>query len=217
MAGGFGFPDIGKKSELFVNGVMTVDAKLNIKFICEDVEFFDDGLPPPHTVALLEDDEFKDFTILVGFEEIKVHKCVLALASPVFAAMLKPRCKEFKEGRVDIKDFDFETVKVAVDLMYTRKIPEELSINSLLNLYKFADKYNLIDTKKILETLKEKIGLETILEITKFSKVNSMDELYEECVEFYADDFEDLSREINFFQQLDPQFVVDAVNKKYHK
>uniref|UniRef100_A0AC34R6J2 BTB domain-containing protein n=1 Tax=Panagrolaimus sp. JU765 TaxID=591449 RepID=A0AC34R6J2_9BILA len=125
---------------------MTVDAKLNIKFISENVEFFDDELPPSHTVALLDDNEFKDFTVCVGNQEIKVHKSVVAVGSPVFAAMLKPHCNEFKESKVNIKDFDFGFVKAGVDLMYTRKVPDELSLDSLLNLYKFADKYDLIDT-----------------------------------------------------------------------
>uniref|UniRef100_A0AC34QS03 BTB domain-containing protein n=1 Tax=Panagrolaimus sp. JU765 TaxID=591449 RepID=A0AC34QS03_9BILA len=143
---GYGSPKFGKKSSLFVNGVMTVDAKLNIKFISENVKILDDELLPPHTVALLDDEKFKDFTIRVGDQAFKVHKCVLAIASPVFAAMIESHTKEFKEGRVDIKNFDFDTVKAGVEFMYTRKIPDELSLDSLLNLYKFADKYDLVDT-----------------------------------------------------------------------
>uniref|UniRef100_A0AC34RED8 BTB domain-containing protein n=1 Tax=Panagrolaimus sp. JU765 TaxID=591449 RepID=A0AC34RED8_9BILA len=139
-----GYSKFGKKSELVVDGVMIVDAKLNIKFIFENVEFFDDELT--HSVALLNDEKFKDFTIYVDDDEIKVHKSILAVASPVFAAMFESHTKE---GRVDIDDFDFETVKVAVDVMYTRKIPEELSLKTLLNLYKFADKYDLIDTVRL--------------------------------------------------------------------
>uniref|UniRef100_A0AC34PX36 BTB domain-containing protein n=1 Tax=Panagrolaimus sp. JU765 TaxID=591449 RepID=A0AC34PX36_9BILA len=83
---GYGFPEFGKKSELFVNGVMTVDVKLKIKFISENVEDFEQV---PHAVALLEDEKFKDFTISVEDREIKAHKCVLAMASPVFVAMLE--------------------------------------------------------------------------------------------------------------------------------
>uniref|UniRef100_A0AC34RMP5 BTB domain-containing protein n=1 Tax=Panagrolaimus sp. JU765 TaxID=591449 RepID=A0AC34RMP5_9BILA len=154
-------------------------------------------------------------TICCGNKEIKVHKNIIAIALPVFAAMFESHTEEFKEGRVDIKDFDFETVKVAVDLMYTRKIPDELSLDCLLNLYKFADKYDLIDTETVFEQLMEKISLNTILEISKFSKLNLMDKLYEECVDFYADDFEENTQKIDNFQQLDPQFVMDAANRKY--
>uniref|UniRef100_A0AC34PY62 BTB domain-containing protein n=1 Tax=Panagrolaimus sp. JU765 TaxID=591449 RepID=A0AC34PY62_9BILA len=209
---GHGFSQFGTKSELFVNGVMTVDVKLKIKFISENVEVVDE---PPHTVALLDDEKFKDFTINAEDTEIKVHKCVLTMASPVFAAMFESHTKEFKEGRVEIEDFDFETIKAGVKLMYTRKNPDELSLNSLLNLYKFADKYDLFDMEKVLEILTEKLCLETIPEITKFSKVNSMDELYEKCVDFYAKDFEENSRIMDNFEQLDPQFLKDAIRMRY--
>uniref|UniRef100_A0AC34QGK3 BTB domain-containing protein n=1 Tax=Panagrolaimus sp. JU765 TaxID=591449 RepID=A0AC34QGK3_9BILA len=124
---GYGSHNFGKKSSLFVDGVMTVDAKLRIKFISENIEVYDE---PPHTVALLEDEKFKDFTINVDDDEITVHKNIIAIASPVFAAMIESHTKEFKEGRVDIEDFDHETVKAGVDLMYTRKIPDELSLKT---------------------------------------------------------------------------------------
>uniref|UniRef100_A0AC34RM37 BTB domain-containing protein n=1 Tax=Panagrolaimus sp. JU765 TaxID=591449 RepID=A0AC34RM37_9BILA len=139
------------------------------------------GFPKFGKKSSLDDEKSKDCAICVEDKEINVHKNIIAIASPVFAAMLKPHCKEFKEGRVDIKDFDFETIKAGVKLMYTRKNPDELSLNSLLNLYKFADKYDLIDTETVFEKLMEKICLETILEISKFSKANSMDKLYEVC------------------------------------
>uniref|UniRef100_A0AC34QBN3 BTB domain-containing protein n=1 Tax=Panagrolaimus sp. JU765 TaxID=591449 RepID=A0AC34QBN3_9BILA len=199
---GWGFPQFSKKSELFVDGFMIVDTKLNIEFISENIKVFKGS---PHT----------DFTICVENKEIEVHKSILAVASPVFAAMLESHTKEFEEGRVDIEDFDFETVKAGVDLIYIRQIYDTLSVKVLLNVGKFADKYDLIDKKKVFEKLTEKISLETILEITKFSKVNSMNEFYEKCVEFYANDFDEISRKIDGFQQLDPQFVVDAANKKY--
>uniref|UniRef100_A0AC34RPD2 BTB domain-containing protein n=1 Tax=Panagrolaimus sp. JU765 TaxID=591449 RepID=A0AC34RPD2_9BILA len=208
----WGFLQFGNKSELFVDGFMTVDTKLKIKFISEKVEALDEV---PHIVVLLDDDEFKDFVICVDGKEMKVHKNIIAVASPVFAAMLKPHCNEFKESKVSIKDFDFETVKAGVDVMYTRKIPDELSLDSLLNLYKFADKYDLIDAKKILDLLTEKISLETVLKITNFSLTNCLDTLYEKCVEFYAKDFEENSRKFDNFEQLDSHFVMDAAKRKY--
>uniref|UniRef100_A0AC34R312 BTB domain-containing protein n=1 Tax=Panagrolaimus sp. JU765 TaxID=591449 RepID=A0AC34R312_9BILA len=211
-SGDWGYAQFGKKSRLFVDGFMIVDTKLNIEFISEKAGVFDE---PPHTVALLNDEKFKDFTINVGNKEIKVHKSILAVASPVFSAMFESHTKEFKESRVDIEDFDFETVRAGVDLIYTRKIPEELSLKTLLKLYKFADKYDLIDMEKVFKQLTEKICLETILEISNFSLTNSLNELYEKCVEFYAKDFDEISRKIDNFEQLDVHFFMDAAKKKY--
>uniref|UniRef100_A0AC34QUH9 BTB domain-containing protein n=1 Tax=Panagrolaimus sp. JU765 TaxID=591449 RepID=A0AC34QUH9_9BILA len=208
----FKFPDFGKKSDLFMDGVMAIDVKMNIKFISETVEVFEDEVP--HTVALLEDDEFKDFTICVDDDEIKVHKSVIAIASPVFSAMLKPNTKESKEGKVDIIDFDFETVKAGVDLMYTRKIGGDLPLKTMLNLYKFADKYDFVDKRKILERLVEKFSLETILEISTFSKANLMDQLYDKCVAFLGINFEANARNAEF-KNLNPEFIRDVILKKY--
>uniref|UniRef100_A0AC34R1R0 BTB domain-containing protein n=1 Tax=Panagrolaimus sp. JU765 TaxID=591449 RepID=A0AC34R1R0_9BILA len=131
------------RAELFKDGYIKVDSVLSIKFTPEMARIVKKKVP--HTIALLEDEEFKDFTFCVDDEKIKVHRNIIAVASPVFAAMLKPHCKEFKEGSVDIMDFDADTINNAVELMYTRKVDDKLNIEELLDLYKFADKYDLVD------------------------------------------------------------------------
>uniref|UniRef100_A0AC34RHW4 BTB domain-containing protein n=1 Tax=Panagrolaimus sp. JU765 TaxID=591449 RepID=A0AC34RHW4_9BILA len=92
--------------------------------------------------TMLEDESFKDFTICVGNEAITVHKSVLAFSSPELKTMLE-HCKESQD--VVIEDFDFDTVKAVVNLMYTRKMDDDLSIETLLNMAKFAHKFDLID------------------------------------------------------------------------
>uniref|UniRef100_A0AC34RHX2 BTB domain-containing protein n=1 Tax=Panagrolaimus sp. JU765 TaxID=591449 RepID=A0AC34RHX2_9BILA len=119
-------------------------------------------------VAMLDDDRFKDFVICVGDKEIKVHKNVLAVASPVFSTMLQPHYKEFQESRVTIKDFDYDTVIEAVNLIYTCQLNPKLSIDLLLNLYKFADKYDLNDTEMIIQALEKKLNLESSPELPNF-------------------------------------------------
>uniref|UniRef100_A0AC34RSQ7 BTB domain-containing protein n=1 Tax=Panagrolaimus sp. JU765 TaxID=591449 RepID=A0AC34RSQ7_9BILA len=128
--------------------------------------------------------------------------------------MLETDCKEVKESKVVIEDFDYETVDAAVSLMYTRKV-DYLSVNTLLNLYKFADKYDLLDTKLVFEVLDEKINLNAILEISKFTLANSMDELYQKCVNFFVKDFEKNAETMKGFEDLDSQFAMDIMKKKY--
>uniref|UniRef100_A0AC34RS31 BTB domain-containing protein n=1 Tax=Panagrolaimus sp. JU765 TaxID=591449 RepID=A0AC34RS31_9BILA len=72
------------------------------------------------TVAFLFDETYKDFAFNVQKQTIKVHRNFIAVASPVFAAMLEPHTKEAQEGQVTIIDFDYVTVKAAVDWMYLR-------------------------------------------------------------------------------------------------
>uniref|UniRef100_A0AC34RCD2 BTB domain-containing protein n=1 Tax=Panagrolaimus sp. JU765 TaxID=591449 RepID=A0AC34RCD2_9BILA len=134
--------NFGKKSELFVKlfakGYMKLDIKLDFKLLFENVE-----KKEFYAVQLFDDETFKDFTFCVGYQEISVHKNIVDVASPVFSAMFQPHCKESQESKVIIKDFDFETVKAGVELMYGKEPDEKLPIKTLLNLCKFADKYDL--------------------------------------------------------------------------
>uniref|UniRef100_A0AC34RA72 BTB domain-containing protein n=1 Tax=Panagrolaimus sp. JU765 TaxID=591449 RepID=A0AC34RA72_9BILA len=111
---GKGYAKFGKRSELFNYGSMRMNIIMNIKFISETAEVVVNKVP--YAVPLLLDERFKDFTFCVGKDKIKVHKNIIAAASPVFSAMLEPHCLEFKEGKANIVDFDFETMKAAVDL-----------------------------------------------------------------------------------------------------
>uniref|UniRef100_A0AC34PWY6 BTB domain-containing protein n=1 Tax=Panagrolaimus sp. JU765 TaxID=591449 RepID=A0AC34PWY6_9BILA len=203
-----GFDQFGRKNQLVVDGFMKIESVL--KFTFDDKMVQELEKPIPLTVALLDDDKFKDFTIQVENKEIMVHKNIIAVASPVFSAMLEPHTKEFKEGRVTIEDFDYETVKAGVDLIYTQKLNNDLPIKKLLDLYKFVDKYDLADKEQFFIKFDNKIDLKTVLEISKFSKTNSMDELYKKCVEWFADNFEDNVDDMDDFKQLDPQFVMDV-------
>uniref|UniRef100_A0AC34RB35 Uncharacterized protein n=1 Tax=Panagrolaimus sp. JU765 TaxID=591449 RepID=A0AC34RB35_9BILA len=70
---------------------MTVDAKLNIKFVSENVEALKEL---PHTVAVL-DDEFKHCTINVENKEVNVHNNIVAIASHVSAmSSVQPRTNQ---------------------------------------------------------------------------------------------------------------------------
>uniref|UniRef100_A0AC34RAC0 BTB domain-containing protein n=1 Tax=Panagrolaimus sp. JU765 TaxID=591449 RepID=A0AC34RAC0_9BILA len=210
---GFGSSNFGKKPDLFQDGFMKIHVDLDINFGREMLENV--RKEEFHNVALLFDDRFKDFTIFVGKKEIKVHKNIIAVASPVFAAMLEPQCKESQEGSVDIKDFDPVTVRAAVDFMYTRYLNINSPLTTLLNLAKFADKYDLVRKEMIFEGLYKKINLTTILEISKFSAANGLDQIYNKCVEFVARSFDYNARNMKNFEKLDLQFVMDVVVKKY--
>uniref|UniRef100_A0AC34QB47 BTB domain-containing protein n=2 Tax=Panagrolaimus sp. JU765 TaxID=591449 RepID=A0AC34QB47_9BILA len=131
--------NFGRKSDLIVNGFLSVHAKLNFKMISETIVAVEKK--QFYAAQLLDNERFKDFTICVEKKEIKVHKCVLSAASLVFDAMLQPHCKEFQENMVEITDFDVQTVKAGVELMYGKEPDDNLS--SLLKLCKFADKYDL--------------------------------------------------------------------------
>uniref|UniRef100_A0AC34QU28 BTB domain-containing protein n=1 Tax=Panagrolaimus sp. JU765 TaxID=591449 RepID=A0AC34QU28_9BILA len=205
---GYGNPQIGRRNVLFKNGLMKADLKIVMEM--ESVEIEHRMLP---NLALLNDEKFKDFIFCVGNQEIKVYKNIIAVASPVFAAMLEPHCKEFKDGKVTIEDFDFAKVKDGVHFMYTKEIAYNLSINELFNLYKFADKYDLVDVGEILEILENRINLTTLDEILNFLKQTSLEKVYQKCVTFFSIDFEKKCQEYKKFDKLDNDFLGDVVKK----
>uniref|UniRef100_A0AC34R1X5 BTB domain-containing protein n=1 Tax=Panagrolaimus sp. JU765 TaxID=591449 RepID=A0AC34R1X5_9BILA len=210
------FSQFGKEVELFSSGYMRVDftVKFNFFSLFRSVT---DMSEMSHSLSLWKHQESKDFTICVGDQKIKVHKCILSVASPVFDAMLKPHCKEFKEGKVAIEDFDYSTVQAALFLMYTRKLGYfcNTTITVLLNLSKFADKYMLVDLDQILVPLYCGVNLGNLDEVLVFAKTNSRDELYKKCVDFFAMDFEENCRKYKDLDSLDSDFLKAVVKKKY--
>uniref|UniRef100_A0AC34RAP8 BTB domain-containing protein n=1 Tax=Panagrolaimus sp. JU765 TaxID=591449 RepID=A0AC34RAP8_9BILA len=206
---------LGKRNDLFHGGYMEIDALLRFQF--DDLEIRHVGNGLSRGKPLLEHEESKDFTICAGGQEIKVHKCILSVASPVFSAMLQPHTKEFNEGKVIIEDFDYATVQAGVNLMYKYKSDEKLSLQTLLNLQKFADKYDFVDKDQIAELLNKKLNLETLKEILTFSKTNMLDKLYEKCVNFFRVDYEKNCREMVDFEDLDSDFIKDVNRKKYRR
>uniref|UniRef100_A0AC34RQD5 BTB domain-containing protein n=1 Tax=Panagrolaimus sp. JU765 TaxID=591449 RepID=A0AC34RQD5_9BILA len=152
----------------------------------------------------------QNLSINVAEDSIKSY-----FASPVFSAMFQPHCKESKEGKVIIKDFDFETVKAGVEFMYGKEPDEKLPFETSLNLCKFVDKYDLKNKVQLFEKLYEKINLETIDEISRLAKANFMDELYNKCVDFFISDFDMNMKTIKKYDDLDPLFLADVVKKYY--
>ena len=58
--------------------------------------------------------------------------------------MFKSGMKESIENKVEIVDFSFETVEIALRLIYDAKCPT-LTLIQKLDLLKFFDKYDILD------------------------------------------------------------------------
>uniref|UniRef100_A0A914PSQ8 BTB domain-containing protein n=1 Tax=Panagrolaimus davidi TaxID=227884 RepID=A0A914PSQ8_9BILA len=126
------------------------------------------------------DDE--DFIISVENEgdesitEIKVHKLILASRSPVFDTMIKTDMKEKSEEKVEIVGFDPDTVEAAVEYCYDQDITyryDDLTI--ALPLLQFAEKYDMKDLKKEIETdlIKQSLSPENVVEISNASIISN--------------------------------------------
>jgi Leucine-rich repeat (LRR) protein len=65
---------------------------------------------------------FSDFIIVVGSNEIPVHKSVLGIQSPVFAAIFESDMKERIEGKMEIEEFSASAVEDFLRFFYTGEI-----------------------------------------------------------------------------------------------
>uniref|UniRef100_A0A914QPP9 BTB domain-containing protein n=1 Tax=Panagrolaimus davidi TaxID=227884 RepID=A0A914QPP9_9BILA len=123
----------------------------------------------------------KDFIISVGKEgdesktEIKVHKLILASRSPVFDKMIKSDMKEKSEGKVEIVDFDRDTVEAAVEYCYDQDIIYRYYNDLTIALLQFAEKYDMKDLKKDIEThlIKESLSPENVVEISNAAIISN--------------------------------------------
>uniref|UniRef100_A0A7E4UVX1 BTB domain-containing protein n=1 Tax=Panagrellus redivivus TaxID=6233 RepID=A0A7E4UVX1_PANRE len=124
------------------------DGKLTIT--C-NVEF--DIVPPifsiPRNFQMFESVPM-DVDFVIGSERVPAHKSFLALISPVLQAMFKHNSAELKSGEIKITEFDFETVKTAIDICYGREF-ETLSVETIVGILRFCDKYFITPVVKELE------------------------------------------------------------------
>uniref|UniRef100_A0AC34FEV7 BTB domain-containing protein n=1 Tax=Panagrolaimus sp. ES5 TaxID=591445 RepID=A0AC34FEV7_9BILA len=137
------------------------------------------------SLNFVQNDQEKDFTIVVGDKEIKVHKQVLMDTSPVFSGMLESGMKESIENKMAIKDFPFEIVNVAIKLFYNLGVPRNFALEDILSLYQFADKYQInVITDLVENYLIKHISPLNVVQLIHFSTVFSVTKLHQSSVQF---------------------------------
>ena len=76
-----------------------------------------------HFGSLLSSEEFSDVTLVVGSEELKVHRLVLSARSPVFNTMFQVDMREKSTNRVEITDIELPVVQEMLTFIYTGNSP----------------------------------------------------------------------------------------------
>lgn len=89
-----------------------------------------------------------DFTVLVGFRKIPVHKVVLACRSSVFADMIKQNknVNKFEVGN----DFSEKSVDAFLRSMYTLEVESD---DNALELFELAAKFDVPELKSMYEQI----------------------------------------------------------------
>ncbi|XP_031787262.1 speckle-type POZ protein B [Nasonia vitripennis] len=124
---------------------------------------------PDELLTLLEDEKFSDITILLDDNEIRAHRIILALRSPVFASLLEENRTESNCNRnssiLEIKDVKPKIFKKLLHYIYTDKVD---SIDSKIakDLLVAAIKYDVKGLKVICEEfLYNSINVDNAIEI----------------------------------------------------
>ena len=132
---------------------------------------------------LFEDKQFSDVILSVAGYEFKVHKAILSVRSPVFAAMFKHDMKERNTGIVKIDDVSQDVMEEVLRFVYTGKV---LNIDKMADdLLTAADKYQLDRLKAMCEkSLRKNLSIENVSEVLILADFHNADQLKLQTIEF---------------------------------
>jgi hypothetical protein len=91
--------------------------------------------------GLLDSGAFADATLRAGGREWRVHRAMLAAASPALRSMLESDMAEGREAAVELRDADPEAVDLLLRHIYSGAI--DVPLRAALPLYGLADQYQL--------------------------------------------------------------------------
>lgn len=109
--------------------------------------------------ALLDDPTYSDFTLVVKGEQFKVHKAILALASPVWKEIFSRNSQD----TYDVDNFDAETAKHLLNFIYCEDI-NDMPIEAWMKTW---DAANLLRIENLMEIAKNNL-------IEKLNPVNAL-------------------------------------------
>lgn len=144
--------------------------------------------------AALVSDELKDVKFLIGDQEIKAHKVVLAARSPVFRKMFATKMKESNSNEVVISDISYDTFEEMLFFIYSGNITSDFP-TLVMDLFAASHKYQLEDLKKLCGTeISENLSEENAAAVLEFAEIYDCGEnikkeafsLCKRCVTFIA-------------------------------
>uniref|UniRef100_A0A7E4W625 BTB domain-containing protein n=1 Tax=Panagrellus redivivus TaxID=6233 RepID=A0A7E4W625_PANRE len=154
-----------------------------------------------------------DFELVMKKGTVSTHKSFLSMLSPVFHAMFSHDTAESKSGKVKITDFDYSTVKATIDFCYGRELGE-FSINLVINILRFADKYDIKAVAQLEQIPPLNLSTITFCPIVKFAYDCNKEDLMAQCCSFFKDHQVELKID-GKFTQFPPTFVVHLLKRAF--
>jgi len=161
------------------NGTLTIQYRietLNIR--PKDAVDFDEVAPS--LAAMFGTDFLTDLTISVQQQKFRVHKVVLAAASPVFHAMFQHQFQENRTNELAISDFQSEVVLEMLRYVYTGGVDSMDALSQ--DLLAVAEKYRIEGLKTRCEKhLSDNLSANNLKDMLNLSMLHSARQL-EKCV-----------------------------------
>lgn len=130
--------------------------------------------------SLLADEKFKDFSIIIGNEEFKVHKFILTARSPIIADMIlkNPTCTQIK-----LMDISVDAFRALIDYIYRDKLP--LDDANLIDIFGAACKLNIRGLRdhardNLIDITCEHNALEILILSSRYGEEELMVKAFEE-------------------------------------
>ena len=128
--------------------------------------------------SMLNDSTFADFTFIVKGHEFKVHKCILATASPVMAKMLTTDMEEGKSNKCTIEHITSETFSHLLEFVYSGNFGENFSGTDAIALYEAAHYFEIMDLKETChQNIRCVLTVENAVELYKWAQPYDLEEL----------------------------------------
>uniref|UniRef100_A0AC34G717 BTB domain-containing protein n=1 Tax=Panagrolaimus sp. ES5 TaxID=591445 RepID=A0AC34G717_9BILA len=179
--------DSAKK--FIVDGEMTIKVEGIFKF--DEVVSLNESLnsskakKPKPVGELMWDRSDKDFTIVVDKKEIKIHKHILGVQSPVFEGMFNSGMKEAQNNKVEIPNYSFEAVEIIVKLCYDMDVSGDKIVEHCIQLYEFVDQYQMATIQDKIELyLTQKVSPSNVCSLAHSATSLKNSRLSEYCYDY---------------------------------
>lgn len=144
-----------------------------------------DSLLVSHLDELFTKNKFSDVTMIIGKKKFHAHKAILAVRSPVFAAMFEHDMQESKENTVKIADIRAEVFQEVLRFIYTGKVQAMDQLARALLIA--ADKYSLDTLKtKCSEHLGSRLSVATATATLELADKYNAGALKQQAIKFIS-------------------------------
>ena len=165
-----------------------------------------------HNVAkIFHDGKFPDVTIVCQGREFPCHKAILAGRSPVFEAMFSHSMKEKIENQVEVVDIDADTFAEMLEFIYSSHVALNSKV-SIANLLVAAEKYNLVDLKKLCEErLCVQMSVNNVLDMMELADLHNAANLRAMALKFIGRNAKEVASQKEWRERF-PDVVVDIID-----